>query len=946
MGNHGRNQRQGLADTTSRPLPEPDDTATPRPAPGDPPIRIENAEDLQPLLVSLGLVTKEGWPQPWRGPLLRGGIVLLFVLIAISLLWQYPAQVKSFFASTYQSMLLQPRWWVRITIFAGFIGIYPLAYLAYRGFGADAKRKRLRDEFKLFGLVDEDKLDETVEKLYANVYGWTQFAAYIVLIIFVSFFVFVLFFQQQSFEPPGSYVALLVIYGYLGAYIFSIQELIRRYNTFDLQPQVYSSILVRMLISIAITFILGVVFFATDPPTASGPINIIVNSEGEASSPIVVPINEEALSLARGDVPIPAWMIIVAFVVGVFPETGIRWLVMQANRILNPPTNQADELPLRNMLGISTWHETRLAVMGIDDAQNLATVDIPKLLLTTQYDTQQVANWIDQAILYVKVGNRIGRFREAKITTFHEYLETLGKIGLIPDRDRNNSNRDEASDTTAASAVEIEKQVGQRATNLATILGLNDPDELQRISDYSNYPNYTHISLYYEGAARVGSQRAETSLQRLIRAGVIDRTWVTRLIAPAQQLELLRELERLLQQPRSRFHDPEYCTRLGIIYYKLQQRCKAKTVFNRAIELDGHFADAYYARSHLFLDQNELEQAIWDVTRAIKLKPYDAEMYNHRGEIYLRMVESEQAIDDLNRAISLNPQMAITYLNRAAACNAQSAYDEAIADLERAQLLGYDEFGLWHTWGLVLLRKEDYAAAVEKFYEAIRRNKYPVEVLAKSKDDALKNLVAEAYANRGNAYFERGVDYIDEAERDYKTSVTLNSRLYQSYNRLGIIAERRGDLRQAIEHYETALKIEPNDFDVSYNLGDICYKTGVDDQAVQLFRRLYHLAQTVQGTAAQFDSDKLAKLESLATRLHLSEQHLAELRGNLQATEVSGDLAGQAFAHRQLGQFHNRRGEQAQALDHYAQARDLYLKNDDTIQQQAMEAEIKRIEST
>ena len=49
----------------------------------------------------------------------------------------------------------------------------------------------------------------------------------------------------------------VIFFGYLGTYVFSVQELVRRYNTFDLQPQVYSSILVRILITLALTFVIG-----------------------------------------------------------------------------------------------------------------------------------------------------------------------------------------------------------------------------------------------------------------------------------------------------------------------------------------------------------------------------------------------------------------------------------------------------------------------------------------------------------------------------------------------------------------------------------------------------------------------------------------------------------------------------------------------------------------
>ncbi|MBV7337322.1 tetratricopeptide repeat protein [Chloroflexi bacterium TSY] len=884
-------------------------------------------------LIALELAKPKGKIPRW----LWGTIALLLIGVIIYVTWRFGSQILGFANETLQSARGQPKWWIRISIFVAIVGIYPLAYLAYASFGAETKRERLREEFELFGLVSEQRLEETVNKLYATAYGWQQFAAYILLIVAVSFFVYLLYFQQPDLPSPTKEVALVVIYGFLGVYVFSVQELVRRYNTFDLQPQVYSSILVRFLIALPIVFILATVFFSANPPSVDGQINVALDPDIETSGLVEVPLPDDAtLVLSNADAPIAGWIVIVAFAVGVFPSTGLRWLVMQANRILNPPTRQADELSLRNILGISTWHENRLSVMGIDDAQNLATADMLKLLLTTQFDTQQVANWIDQAILYVKVGDKISRFREAKITTFHEYLETLEKMGIQSERNRILNEIAEGRNEAPQNTVEQPDDPLQRA-KLATVLGLADADELLRLSDHSNYPNFTHISLYYEGAARVGSQRAESSLQRLIRVGVIDRTWVSRLINPAHQKELLNELRRLLQQPRSRFNDPEYCTKLGIIYYKLQRLSKAEIIFTRSIRLDENFADAYFGRSHVYLDQEKFEQAIWDITKAIELKPHDAEIYNHRGTIYLQMKRYDRAVADLDTALELDHQMAIAYYNRAGAHNARGDHRSALLDLENAKLLGYDAYGLWHLWGLVLVTTNKYTGAVEKFSHAITRNQYSTDELIELDDMVIKSLVAEAYANRGGAYFGLGVKYIDEAEQDLNTAVRLNQELYQSFNLLGQISERRGDYNGAVEHYKRALSINQDHFAISYNLVDLLYKMQALDEARIEFRKLWQRSESNQLLHAD-----QSRIENLAARFQASSSHLRRCKENLESYSELNDAQGKARALRQIGDLYRDRGNTQLAIENYNRAKKLYIDFKDDEQQKAVQAEIDK----
>ena len=59
--------------------------------------------------------------------------------------------------------------------------------------------------------------------------------------------------------------------------------------------------------------------------------------------------------------------------------------------------------------------------------------------------------------------------------------------------------------------------------------------------------------------------------------------------------------------------------------------------YNRAIEMDGAFAEAYYDRGFSFYEVARYEEAIADLTRAIELNPEGAHYYGQRSLVYLFM---------------------------------------------------------------------------------------------------------------------------------------------------------------------------------------------------------------------------------------------------------------------------------------------------------------------
>jgi tetratricopeptide (TPR) repeat protein len=86
--------------------------------------------------------------------------------------------------------------------------------------------------------------------------------------------------------------------------------------------------------------------------------------------------------------------------------------------------------------------------------------------------------------------------------------------------------------------------------------------------------------------------------------------------------------------------------------------------FNRAIELDPRYFQAYIERGNVKDALQDLPGAIADFTTAIALNPKSAPAYYNRATVMSRSGRRQAAIADYDRAIAINPRYAQAYLNR------------------------------------------------------------------------------------------------------------------------------------------------------------------------------------------------------------------------------------------------------------------------------------------
>jgi hypothetical protein len=167
---------------------------------------------------------------------------------------------------------------------------------------------------------------------------------------------------DPSFLQDPSSVWDVLKFGFLGAYSFIFQMLIRRFFQSDLRPSAYAHSVLRIIVVLLVV----------------------------ATLYQVLPTNNLRTQA------------VVAFVVGFFPLVGMQALQRIAAAALRAAVpSLSPPYPLNQIDGLSVWYEARLLEEGIEDMQSLATANFVDVILHTRVPVGRLVDWVDQAHLYL-----------------------------------------------------------------------------------------------------------------------------------------------------------------------------------------------------------------------------------------------------------------------------------------------------------------------------------------------------------------------------------------------------------------------------------------------------------------------------------------------------------------------------------------------------------------
>jgi len=176
---------------------------------------------------------------------------------------------------------------------------------------------------------------------------------------------------------------------------------------------------------------------------------------------------------------------------------------------------------------------------------------------------------------------------------------------------------------------------------------------------------------------------------------------------------------------------------------------EAINAYNKAIQLNPQYAEAYIGRGASYDDLGNFQQAINDFSKAIELKPRSAEAYYYRGATYYRSVvfgsgaadksgNFQRAINDLSKAIELNSHNAEAYIMRGIAYDKLGNYQQAVNDFTKTTQLDPQNASVYIKLGLSYGNLGSYQQAINAYSKAIKV--FP--------------RYSEAYYRRGAAYLK------------------------------------------------------------------------------------------------------------------------------------------------------------------------------------------------
>lgn len=300
--------------------------------------------------------------------------------------------------------------------------------------------------------------------------------------------------------------------------------------------------------------------------------------------------------------------------------------------------------------------------------------------------------------------------------------------------------------------------------------------------------------------------------------------------------------------------DPEQPDALhlaGILLAQLKNYAGSLDYLDHAIKLEPENATFYNSKGNVLLRMNKLINATKAYYIAISLKPDYAAAYNNLGNSFYRQSKIGSAQKAYQKAIVLKPDFPSAHFNYGRLLTEQEDYDHAIKELKKA--LSFDEKHLFALGQLahIYLQKKNYSKAVDYFKRRLAAQPYHTEThynlgLALLKMNnwveasshlnhtiALQRNYPEANYHLATAYLKMG-DH-KKALNYYLHEVEIQAHLECYYN-IGVLLMYQERHRDAIDYLKKALELDSSYLDAHMNIAAIYLKTGRIQKAIEHYQ--------------------------------------------------------------------------------------------------------------
>ena len=307
--------------------------------------------------------------------------------------------------------------------------IYQQKFEAY--YGRDVPRAAMKD--RLSTAPGEEQADDSGREEEYRVSGESLFPVFLATAVLAVGWSAVLWDTRFVSAPDGAWDVLK--YGFIGAYAFVTGMLIRRFYQSDLRPSAYATAVLRIILVLLIVAVLH---------------QLIGNTMATA--------NHAELA--------------AAFVIGFFPLVGIQFLQRATSKALHlvvPPISS--EYPLDQLDGLNLWYEARLTEEGVEDMQNLTTMNLVDVILHTRVPPGRLVDWVDQAFLLI----HLDKTDRTELNDLRDELRQQSSKRRQRQQDGATTHTEPCADSGAAARLNLRRVGIRTATDLLKAFSKEEP---------------------------------------------------------------------------------------------------------------------------------------------------------------------------------------------------------------------------------------------------------------------------------------------------------------------------------------------------------------------------------------------------------------------------------------------------------------------------------------
>ena len=224
----------------------------------------------------------------------------------------------------------------------------------------------------------------------------------------------------------------------------------------------------------------------------------------------------------------------------------------------------------------------------------------------------------------------------------------------------------------------------------------------------------------------------------------------------------------------------------------------------------------YMSIGKRFLAAGQYDKALEVSLKILEIKPDSPAGLMLRGDVFLEQDDREQAIDAYGRAHE-SSKLYLEPLKRLA--NAYKGYDEDqyLSYMKRLDRLSPLNSERKTDIGMVHMKREEMEDAEKYFDEAIETVTREAMSMVGAVAEQITAAVGQSSPQMAEKYLTKVIDA--KGRSLSKDDITL-------FNKLGIAMRGQGKWREAVENYNRALTISPEDEGLHYNMGMAYYDGG------------------------------------------------------------------------------------------------------------------------